>query len=218
MADNYHIKKSPLQAIGCCLQGRLFLYIRCRILFRSLPSSRWLFLYLFLVFKGYTCQFRVNHDTSAIFANDDFLTRTDIQLSLGRDFVEATTTSITLYIYDTQSIARVLTDTLERLKQARFNLGFKLFGFVSQLFFFLLGFRDDFVQFVLLDVQVFLSFFQRFCALCSFSRFLLFLCSKLFDSSYRKAPFPESGIRFLCSRSRTHGCCVHSPVVLCILR
>ena len=49
-------------------------YIHRRILFRSLFSSRWLFLYFFLVFDGYTSQFRVNHDTSAIFANDDFLT------------------------------------------------------------------------------------------------------------------------------------------------
>ena len=37
-------------------------------------GSYWLFLYNFhFLFGSYTCQFRVNHDTATIFANDDFL-------------------------------------------------------------------------------------------------------------------------------------------------
>ena len=52
-----------------------------------------------------TCQFWVNHDTTAVFANDDFLTRTDIQLLLRRNLVKATTTSITLNVYYAQTIA-----------------------------------------------------------------------------------------------------------------
>ena len=34
----------------------------------------------------------------------------------GRNLVKATTTSVTLYVYNTQSVARVLTDTFERLQ------------------------------------------------------------------------------------------------------
>lgn len=37
-------------------------------------GSYWLFLYNFhFLFGSYACQFGVNHDTAAIFANDDFL-------------------------------------------------------------------------------------------------------------------------------------------------
>ena len=66
----------------------------------------------------YTSQFRVNHNTSAVFANDYFLTRADIQLSLGRNLVKATTTCVTLHIHNTQSVTRVLADTFERLYSA----------------------------------------------------------------------------------------------------
>ena len=38
----------------------------------------------------YTSQFRINHDTSAILANNDFLAHADIQLTLRRNLVEAT--------------------------------------------------------------------------------------------------------------------------------
>ena len=36
------------------------------------------------------CQLRINHDTSAVLANDDFLMHADIQLTLRRNLVEAT--------------------------------------------------------------------------------------------------------------------------------
>ena len=41
----------------------------------------------------------------------------DIQLTLGWNLIEATTTGITLYIDDTQTITRILTDTFERSQQ-----------------------------------------------------------------------------------------------------
>ena len=152
-------------------------------------SSSRLFLYLFLVFDGYTSQFRVNHDTSAILANDDFLTRTDIQLSLGWDFVEATATSVTLYIYDTQSVAEFLRIRLKDWSKRgsilvssslALSLSFSSSCLVSEM----ISSSSFF-----LNVQVFLSFIQRFCALCGFSRFLLFLCSELFDSLITKFHF-----------------------------
>ena len=58
-----------------------------------------------MLFHFYACQFRVNHDTAAIFANDDFLTHTDVQLSLRRNLIKTTATSITLYVYDAQTVA-----------------------------------------------------------------------------------------------------------------
>ena len=119
-------------------------------------------------FRNNTSQFRVDHDTTAVFAYDDFLAHTDIQLLLRRNLVEATTTSITLNVGNTQSVTRVLTDTFESLKQTRFDSCFQVFGLFSQLFFFLLGFRNDFFQFVLLNFQVLLSFFQSSVALFDF--------------------------------------------------
>ena len=83
----------------------LFLIFRSDMYDFSFGSYR-LFLHdFYLLFGSYACQFRVNHDTSAIFANNDFLTGADIQLSLGRNFVEATATGVALYIYDTQPVA-----------------------------------------------------------------------------------------------------------------
>ncbi len=97
----------------------------------SLALTGFSFYNFHFMFRSYTSQFRVDHDTSAIFANDHFLTRTDVQLSLRRNLVKATTARVTLYIYNAQSIAGVLTDTFEGLKQTRFNLSFQFFGFVS---------------------------------------------------------------------------------------
>ena len=77
----------------------------------SFGSSSRSFLYFML--NLYTSQFRVDHNTSSIFANDHFLTGTDVQLSLRRNLVKATTARVTLYIYNAQSIAGVLTDTFE---------------------------------------------------------------------------------------------------------
>ena len=74
--------------------------------------ARLLLLYSWLV-NLHTSQFRVNHDTSAVFANDYFLVHLDVQLALWGNLVEATATSITLHIDDTQTIACILANTLE---------------------------------------------------------------------------------------------------------
>ena len=77
-----------------------------------------------MLFRYYTGQFRVNHDTTAIFANDNFLTHANIQLLLRRNLVKTTATCIALYINNTQTITRVLTDTFKRIrKNSRNGLG-----------------------------------------------------------------------------------------------
>ena len=58
-------------------------------------------------------QFGVDKDTPAVFADDDLLMHLDVELPLRWNLVEATTTSITLHINDTQTVASVLADTLE---------------------------------------------------------------------------------------------------------
>ena len=60
-----------------------------------------------------TCQFRVNHDTSAVFAHDDFLVHLDVQLALWWNLVKATATGITLHIHNTKSVAGILANALE---------------------------------------------------------------------------------------------------------
>ena len=68
----------------------------------------------------YTCKFAVNEDASAVFADDDFLVRLDIQLSLWRNLCETSATGITLHRNDTKTVACVFADTFERCKQTWF--------------------------------------------------------------------------------------------------
>ena len=58
---------------------------------------------VFLYF--HTGQFGINHDTTTILTYNDLLVHLDIQLSLRRNLVEATTTSITLHIDNAQSVS-----------------------------------------------------------------------------------------------------------------
>ena len=60
-----------------------------------------------------TCQLGVDQDTTTILTNDNLLVHLDIELTLGWNLVEATTTGITLYINNTQTIAGIATDALE---------------------------------------------------------------------------------------------------------
>ena len=52
-----------------------------------------------------TGQFGVDHDATAIFADDDLLAHADVELTLGRNLVEATTAGIALHINDAQTVA-----------------------------------------------------------------------------------------------------------------
>ena len=61
----------------------------------------------------YASQFRINHDSSAILAHDDFLVHFDVELSLWRYFVKASSAGITLHVHNAQTVARVLTYALE---------------------------------------------------------------------------------------------------------
>ena len=60
-----------------------------------------------------TCERGVDHDATAVFTYDDFLAHLYIELTLSGNLIEATTTSIALYVYYTKAIACVLADTLK---------------------------------------------------------------------------------------------------------
>lgn len=50
------------------------------------------------------CKFGVNHNTSAVLANNNFLTHSDVHLTLGGDFAETAGTSVTLNVYDSKAV------------------------------------------------------------------------------------------------------------------
>ena len=54
----------------------------------------------------------VDKDTAAILANDNLLVCADVQLVLGRNAVEATTTSFVEDTNNSETITGILTDTL----------------------------------------------------------------------------------------------------------
>jgi hypothetical protein len=53
----------------------------------------------------------VDQDTAAMFANDDFLVLTDVELALGRNLIETASTSISLDGYHRQAVAGVFANT-----------------------------------------------------------------------------------------------------------
>ena len=86
-----------------------------------------------------------------------------VQLTLWRNLIEASSASITLHIYDAETIAGILADALEAREQTRFNLHFKFLGFFLELFFLLTRFLHDFVELAFLFFQVFLTLvYQHF--------------------------------------------------------
>ena len=98
------------------------------------------------LFDFNACQFGVDHDTAAVFAYDDFLTCANVELTLRRNLVEATTAGTTLNVNDAQSIARVLTNALEGSQEARLDCLFDVLSLFAKLFFFGFCLGGDVVQ------------------------------------------------------------------------
>ena len=71
---------------------------------------------LLFLFRSFS-HLRINEDTSAEFANDDFLTLADVELSLSRNFSVATSTAISFNFNDCESVVCVFADTLESSKE-----------------------------------------------------------------------------------------------------
>ena len=70
----------------------------------------------------------------------------DVQLALRWNLVEATATSIALYIYNTQTVAGTLADTLEAGKQTWLDFLLQFSSFFLQVLLFLTSFLHDSVE------------------------------------------------------------------------
>ena len=109
---------------------------------------------------AYAGECRVDEDTSAVFANDDFLVHLDFYLTLCRDAVETSTAGVTLYVNNAQTVAGVATDALKSLEQTRLDFLLESLSRFEQLLLVLLCLGDDFVQLAFLlgeDVGVVLE-------------------------------------------------------------
>lgn len=112
-----------------------------------------LFLGFGKLFASFCCQFGINHDSTAVFANDNFLVCADIDLALWRDAVEAATASITVYHNDAQSVAGILADTLECCKGAFVHKRFEALCTSDEAFLFVASLANDVLEIVLLFVE-----------------------------------------------------------------
>ncbi len=99
------------------------------------------------------CKLRIDHDATAIFTHNDLLVHLDLHLALRRDAVEAAATGITLDIYDAETIAGILADTLEGVEGALVDLGFECKCLGAELLLVLLGLAHDLFKFVTLLVK-----------------------------------------------------------------
>ena len=64
----------------------------------------------------------IYQDTSTQLANDDFLSQTDIQLTLCWDLAVATAAAITLYFHYGQTVVSILANTVESCHQTILNI------------------------------------------------------------------------------------------------
>ena len=97
------------------------LTIRITLKSTKLLTQQWLHFkkhshYLILNHKYillYSCQFRVNHNSSTILTNNYFLAKFNIHLSLWWNFIKATATCVALDIYNTKTVTSIFTNSLE---------------------------------------------------------------------------------------------------------
>lgn len=100
-----------------------------------------------LCFGLNACEFGVNEDAAAVFANDDFLVHLDFELLLWGDAVEATTASVTLDVNHAKAVASIFADALEGSECAWVNHWLERMSFFAKAFFVLTSFRNDFFEF-----------------------------------------------------------------------
>ena len=117
------------------------------------------------------CKLGVNHDASAIFADDDFFVHLDLHLFLGRYAVEAAAACVALDIYDAEAVAGVFAYAFESCEGAGVYLRLKGFGLFAKTLFILLGLADDLLKFGALLAEYVLLIFELFLGSGDFSGF-----------------------------------------------
>ena len=162
----------------------------------SLPACPLISKILFL----YTSKFGIDHDTTTILADDNFLMHLDIELSLWRNLIEASTACITLDIHYCQTVTRIFPYSFKCSQQAGFYLLFQFFGFISQLFFILTRFRHDFVELLFFLLQVGTTLNQIRLTGFDFFFFGFLLCCKLANPFFTKLYRQILKLNFFCQK------------------
>ena len=92
-------------------------------------------------------QFFIYEDSAAVFTRDDFLTLTDIELTLSGDFVVATAAGVAVNGYNSQAIACVLADALESSEQTLIDAELEFVGAEDKRLGLLFRLQEDVVEF-----------------------------------------------------------------------
>ena len=66
-------------------------------------------------------QLRIDQDTSTVLADDNLLVELQVYLTLGGNFIEATSASIAVNRHNSQSVTGSFTDTTKGMKQTLLN-------------------------------------------------------------------------------------------------
>src|ERR1700744_3750700 len=98
-------------------------------------------------------EINIYEDTTAMFANKDFLVLAYLRLALRRDNIEATTTRIAQDRHYCQAITIAAADALVSGKQTWVYLFFRSIRFHTKCFFFFFCFGDNLFQFSTLYFQ-----------------------------------------------------------------
>ena len=107
-------------------------------------------------------EFRVDEDTTAVFADDDLLSELKVYLTLRWNLIEATTTSVTINRHHRQTIACPFTKASEGVQKTLLNALFQANRFSTESFLFLLRFSLDTRQLILLRFEVYATLCDRF--------------------------------------------------------
>ena len=86
---------------------------------------------------------RVNEDTAAELANEDFLACSDVELALCGNLAVATAATVTLYLHYGETVVCVLADTLEGGEETLIDVLLQLGGAEHERFGLVLGLCED---------------------------------------------------------------------------
>ena len=124
----------------------------------------------------------------------------DVELTLWRNLVEATTASIALHINNSETVACVLTNALEACEQTRLNSCLQLLGTLLELLLFLACFLHNLVELVLLLSEGSLAVLNEVVCVVEFLSLVLYLSQRLTNFLVAKLYLQALKLYFLCER------------------
>ena len=121
----------------------------------------------------------------------------DVELTLGWNLIETTTAGITLHINNTQTVAGIFTDALERSEQTGLNLNLQLLDLLLQFLLFGTGFFHDLVELSLLHIEGLTTVINDCLILLQLSLLLFNLEGGLLDFLVAELDFQRLELDFL---------------------